>query len=188
MKDLTFVNIEAIDPNIITDIRYATDNNFVGKAVYSHPVCFLRKEVAEKLSRVQKSLEKQKLGLKIYDGYRPRSVQYLFWEFLPDNRFVADPRIGSKHNRGAAVDVTLVDEFGKELLMPTLFDSFSEKAFSNCMDLPELAIRNRTILHEAMKSGGFLILPTEWWHFDDSDWELYPLEDIQLASLLGEST
>jgi zinc D-Ala-D-Ala dipeptidase len=184
MKDLTFVNIQAVNPRIVTDIRYATSNNFVGKAVYSHPVCFLRKEVAAKLSAIQIKLEKQNLGLKIYDGYRPRSVQYIFWEIMPDSRFLADPKIGSKHNRGAAVDVTLVDSFGNELLMPTPFDDFSIKAYSDCVDLPQEAIQNRTILHTAMQEGGFLILPTEWWHFDDCDWEQYPLEDIPLAVMI----
>lgn len=184
MSDLCFVNLADYDARFVMDVRYATVNNFTGTILYSHPVCFLRKAVADKLVRVQNALEKMGLGLKVFDGYRPRSVQYIFWDLVPDRRFIADPRIGSKHSRGAAVDVTLVDQSGRELVMPTLFDDFSEKAFSNCMDVSEEAIKNRAVLHQAMQDGGFLILPTEWWHFDDCDWESYPLENVSLEELL----
>lgn len=184
MCDLTFVNMATHDPRIVVDVRYATTNNFTGKAVYSHPICFLRKTVAEKLKNIQTRLERMSLGLKIYDGYRPQAVQFIFWNLVSDRRFIADPVVGSKHSRGAAVDVTLIDHKGRELVMPTSFDDFTEKAFSDCLELPVEAIHNRTLLHQLMQEGGFLILPTEWWHFDDCDWQKYPLEDISFAELL----
>ena len=183
--DMEFIDIAKVNPRIVTDIRYATTNNFTGKVLYSSATCFLRKKVAEKLNNVQKNLESRSLGLKIYDGYRPRSVQWIFWEIVPDRRFVADPKIGSKHNRGAAVDVTIVDKNGNELVMPTPFDDFTEKAYSDCVDLPEEAIKNRALLHQVMREGGFIPLPTEWWHFDDSEWETYPLEDIPIEQLVN---
>lgn len=185
MRELDLVNITSVNPRIITDIRYATSNNFTGQVLYSHALCFLRKEVALKLSRIHDKFEQQGLGIKVFDGYRPRSVQYILWDLVSDRRFIADPKVGSKHNRGAAVDVTLVDSKGNELIMPTPFDDFTEKAFSDCMDLPEEAIANRTLLHQAMREGGFLPLPTEWWHFDDCDWQNYPLEDLSFDCLVN---
>lgn len=184
MQDLTFVDIAKVNPNIITDIRYATTNNFTGRVLYSSAVCLLRRPVAKKLDLIQKNLEKKKLGLKIYDGYRPRYVQRIFWEIIPDTRYVADPNIGSKHNRGAAVDVTLVDENGNELEMPTPFDDFTEIAHTTYTHLPKHILANRTLLHDAMKEQGFIPLPTEWWHFDDAEWEKYPLEDIPIEEMI----
>jgi zinc D-Ala-D-Ala dipeptidase len=183
MNRLAFVAIETIIPDILTDIRYATENNFVGKKLYPSSKCYLRKGVALKLAQVQKNLGKINLRLKIFDGYRPRSVQRIFWEILPDDRYVANPDIGSKHNRGAAVDVTLVNHLGEELAMPTPFDHFSEQAHSTCTDLPPEIISNRSLLHTYMQEGGFVPLPTEWWHFDDSDWEHYPIEDVSFEAL-----
>ncbi len=178
-----FIDIEKFDPRIRLDIRYATANNFVSRAVYSMAKCFLREKVAKKLKSVQDVLAVQGLGLKVYDGYRPLSVQKLFWEILPDERYVGNPKYGSKHNRGAAVDLTLVDLHGKELLMPTDFDDFSEKAHLNCRDLPEEAIRNRDLLQKVMSENGFLGTDTEWWHFDDVEWTNYPIEDLSLEEL-----
>ena len=145
--------------------------------------CFLRKKVADRLLEVQLFLEKQNLGLKVFDGYRPLSVQKIFWNFLPDEKYVADPKTGSKHNRGASVDVTLVDSYGKELAMPTEFDDFSEKAHSSYSDLPPEKIKNRTRLQEAMKRFGFVGIDTEWWHYDDQEWQNYPIEDLSLEEL-----
>jgi D-alanyl-D-alanine dipeptidase len=175
-----FVDIEKINPRILLDIRYATDNNFLGRAVYSIPKCFLRKEVAEKLDLVQKFLEKKGLGIKVYDGYRPLSVQKEFWNFLPDDRYVANPAIGSRHNRGAAVDLTLVDKQGNELTMPTPFDDFTEKAHRTCKDLSQEELNNSLLLEEVMLQFGFTSFQTEWWHFDFKGWEKFPVLDISL--------
>ena len=184
-EDQKFVDVSAISPRVFIDARYATINNFTGRKLYSSARCFLRKGVAKRLGEVQRNLESQGLGLKIFDGYRPRFVQRIFWDILPDERYVANPDIGSKHNRGAAVDVTLVNAQGQELDMPTPFDSFTVEAHSDYMDLPEEILENRELLHKAMQEGGFLSLPTEWWHFDAIDWEKYPLEDVAFEDLLA---
>lgn len=178
------VNIQDINPRIIVDIKYATTHNFTHKKVYTHAVCYVRRSVADKLDKVQKELEKNKLGLKIFDGYRPRSVQYIFWDLMPDPRYVADPAKGSRHNRGSAVDVTLVDSTGKELAMPTPFDDFTIKAHRNYTKLPAAVIANRALLESVMIKFGFVGLPTEWWHFDDAQWQKYELLDIPLSDLI----
>lgn len=178
-----FVDVEKINPKFCIDIRYATTNNFAGKVLYPVAKCYLRKKVASKLNDVQNALEERGLGLKIFDGYRPLSVQKIMWEIVPDERYVANPAEGSKHNRGSAVDVTLVDSKGQELRMPTGFDDFSVKAHRDCFDLPNEAIENRDLLEKIMVQHGFIPLPTEWWHFDDAEWEDYPIEDVSLESL-----
>ncbi len=123
------VDIKSVNLNIRHDIRYATNNNFLKKKIYSVPRCLLRSDVAQRLSRVQQDLEQMGLGLKVYDCYRPLSVTRQMWEILPDTRYVANPAKGSRHNRGAAVDLTLVDlHTGAELEMPTAFDDFTDKA------------------------------------------------------------
>jgi len=183
MIDFELIDVQKNHPQILCDIKYATKDNFAGQRLYREAACFLRKAVAHKLAAVQASLEKQALGLKIWDGYRPLSVQKIFWEILPDERYVANPAIGSKHNRGAAVDVTLVDLYGKELPMPTPFDDFSIKAHRDYNDLSEEVRANRELLEDTMVEHGFIPFPTEWWHFDDADWQLYPIEDIPIEML-----
>lgn len=177
------VELKAISPRIVQDIVYATPNNFTGKAVYPSAKCYLIRSVAERLHRVQLFFEKKGLGLKIFDAYRPLSVQKILWSLVPDPRYVADPAIGSKHNRGAAVDVTLIDPKGDELPMPTILDDFSEKAHCHYMGCSPEAIRNRSLLQEGMQKEGFLLFPTEWWHFDAPDWTAYPVLDIQFDEL-----
>lgn len=175
------VDVEKVIPGIVLDIRYATTNNFTGKVVYPAARCFLRKPVAEKLAKVQVELKQQGLGLKVYDGFRPLSVQRIFWQIVPDERYVANPAKGSRHNRGAAVDLTIIDANGKDLLMPTDYDDFSEKAHRDYKQLPEEAIRNSALLEKVMTKHGFVGLPTEWWHFDDADWQSYDLLDMDLS-------
>jgi D-alanyl-D-alanine dipeptidase len=120
-------------------------------------------------------------GLKIFDGYRPLSVQWKMWEVFPQPGYVADPRKGSRHNRGAAVDVTLIRlSDGAELPMPTSYDDFTERAHRNFKDLPEEVIRNRELLEAMLTKHGFVGLHTEWWHFDDKDWRTYPIMDVQI--------
>jgi zinc D-Ala-D-Ala dipeptidase len=182
-QDFDLVDIKSINPRILVDIRYATSNNFVGRPVYSRAKCFLRRKVALKLDAIQQKLEKIGLGLKIWDGYRPHSVQKIFWEIVPDPRYVAPPEIGSRHNRGAAVDLTLVDDQGKELKMPTDFDDFSDKAHLNYDRLPKEVIYNRTLLENIMRAHDFIPCQTEWWHFDDEEGEKYPIEDKPLEEL-----
>ncbi len=177
------VELLKISPSISLDIRYATTNNFVGKIVYSEPCCFLQKKTAMRLDRVQKRVQKCALGLKVFDGYRPLSVTKIFWEALPDPRYCADPQLGSRHNRGAAVDLTLIDAAGLELPMPSDFDEMGERAHRSFIDTTKETLEHRQMLQDIMESEGFIPLETEWWHFDDPDWEQYPILDIPLDSL-----
>ncbi len=175
-----FIDIMLLDKSFILDIRYATENNFTGKTIYPVAKCLLRKDAAERLVKVQQFLKEKDLRLIVFDCYRPLSVQKRFWEILPDERYVANPQKGSRHNRGAAVDVSLADKNGKYLEMPTKFDDFSEKAGRKYMGASKEGIKNREILEKAMMTQGFEGLPTEWWHFDAPGWEKYPVSDFPL--------
>jgi len=174
-------------PDIVLDIRYATPNNFTGKAVYPDSRCFLAGEAASALCKVQADLKKKGYRLKVFDGYRPLSIQRLFWEILPDPRFVADPREGSKHNRGYAVDVSLVTLEGTDVSMPTEYDDFTERARSDYRKLPKEVIQHRAALRRAMEKRGFKRFDTEWWHFDYRGWEDQPLLDVPLDKIPGSS-
>lgn len=169
------VNIKDVNPNIRLDIRYATANNFSKQQVYKKAVCFVHPLVAEKLNAVQKELESMELGLLIWDGYRSLAVQEIFWNLVPDERYVMPPSKGSRHNRGVAVDCTLVKKDGTLLPMPTDFDDFSDKAHADYLDLPQEVINNRKLLQTIMCKQGFKIMKWEWWHFDLEGWEKYPL-------------
>jgi zinc D-Ala-D-Ala dipeptidase len=173
--DVELVDLATIDPDWVIDARYARNDNFMGQAFYPRNVLFLEKATAERLRRVQASLKKRGLRLKIWDAFRPLSVQKAMWHVKPDDRYVANPAKGSRHNRGAAVDVTLVDAKGNELEMPTAFDDFSERAHHNWMEASETAQRHRTLLREVMTAEGFLPLTTEWWHYDAPGWQRFPL-------------
>ena len=183
----SLIRVQTIIPGIAEHLVYATPQNFTGVAVYPpSAVAFLQRNVAERVKRVQIALQRKGLALKIYDAYRPLSVQKKFWELVPDPRYVGDPAVGSKHNRGAAVDVTLIDERGKELPMPSEFDDFSERAHRRFQGCEEERLHNREILQAAMEEAGFLIDrvdDTEWWHFEDPDWAGYPLLDTPFEAL-----
>ena len=182
------VDIEQVNPNILLDIRYATSNNFLNEPVYPAARCFVLEPVAIRLDSVQRELEARGLGLKIFDGYRPHSVSRKMWQILPDDRYVANPEKGSRHNRGAAVDLTLVDSSGLEMEMPTGFDDFSEKASHSYEQLPDHVKANRNLLKEIMIKYGFKPLETEWWHYDLIGYDRYPIldksfEEIDLENL-----
>ena len=166
-SEAPLADVRSLVPDVAVEMRYATGNNFTGSAVYDCGRCFLLRETAEKLTGVQRELKKKGLSLKLWDCYRPLSVQRLFWSRVPDTRYVADPRTGSRHNTGSAVDVTLVDESGRELPMPTPFDDFSPRAAHSYSDLPAKAKENRRLLREAMEKGGFTAISSEWWHYED---------------------
>lgn len=177
------VDLRLVSPSILLDIRYATQNNILGRPVYRSARCFLMKKTAQRLHRVQKNLLSRGMGLKVFDGYRPLSVQKLFWDFMPDPRFFADPAVGSNHNRGASVDLTLVDDRKTELMMPSGFDEMTERAHLHYQGGEAKACQNRQILVDAMSKEGFLPCIDEWWHFDDPDWKLYPILDIPIEEL-----
>ncbi len=178
------IDIQKLNPQIRTHIYYATDDNFTKRAVYpKNAYVYLLDQVAQALNRVQQELKNDGLGLLVWDGYRPVSVQETFWRICPDPNYVADPKKGSRHNRGAAVDVTLVHlQSGKSLNMPTEFDDFSKKAWRDAgqeLGVTKEQIANRRKLECVMHAHGFKGLASEWWHFDWQDAldhpEQYPL-------------
>jgi D-alanyl-D-alanine dipeptidase len=177
------VELNKIVPDLILDVRYATENNFTKRRLYPVARVFLVRSAAVRLAQVQRDLRREGLRLKVYDGYRPLAVTKVMWDLIHDERYVADPAKGSRHNRGAAVDVTLLDGAGRELPMPTGYDDFSERAHRNYPGLSSERLRNRATLERAMARRGFVGLPTEWWHFDAVDWKDYPVLDIPLDQL-----
>jgi len=174
------VELKTIVPNIQYDLRYATVNNFMHRQVYkegSHT--FLRLIVARALGRVQQELNEKDLSLKIWDAYRPYSVTEKMWELIKDERYVADPKKGSGHNRGIAVDLTIIDRTtGKELDMGTGFDNFTDTAHQTFKNLPLEILNNRGLLKTVMEKNGFVAMETEWWHFfwNNQDFELLDID------------
>lgn len=176
---IRLVEIKRYIPGILLDIRYATTSNFTHKRMYPQAKAFARLPVVLALKKVEDDLHERGLGLKIYDAYRPYAITVKFYQTTPDTNFVADPRKGSKHNRGCAIDLSLIDlKTGKELDMPTGFDSFSKKAGANYPALPKQEIINRELLKSVMQVHGFKVIRTEWWHYDFNGWAKYPLLDI----------
>ena len=168
------VDIKTCIPSIIVELKYASVRNFIGKSLYDFSQCLVLKEVAGGLAKVQIDLEKEGLALKIWDGFRPLAVQEFFWNSVSDKRYVSPPE-EAPHTRGTAVDVTLVNREGQELPMPSLFDDFSEKAHRNYRGSGPEEQANSALLEYYMTRHGFIGLPTEWWHFDLSGWENYPI-------------
>ncbi len=161
-----FVSLYSYIPGIVIDLRYATTHNFTHKALYHHPVALLRKPPAEALRKVQEELNKKGLGLKIFDAYRPFSVSCILWQQASDKHYVANPKRGSHHNRGTALDLTIVQlSTGKELNMGTDFDNFTDTAHHSFAHLPPDVLANRKLLKNIMWKHGFNFVPTEWWHY-----------------------
>jgi D-alanyl-D-alanine dipeptidase len=181
------VEIKNYIPGIVLDIRYATTNNFTHHRMYNQARAFARLPVAMALKDVEAELKTKGLGIKIYDAYRPYAITVKFYELARDTNFVADPHKGSKHNRGCAIDMSLVDlKTGKELDMPTTFDSFSKKASATYPGLPKQELANRELLKSVMQAHGFKVQPTEWWHYDFIGWSNFPLLDIPFAEIAGK--
>jgi D-alanyl-D-alanine dipeptidase len=176
--DLVDVSVTA--PGVRIEVRYATPDNFLHEAVYPCARCLLRRPAAEALARAQRALAAKGLGLRVWDCYRPPSVQQRMWALVPDARFVANPAKGSIHNRGGAVDLTLVDAAGKPLPMPTPFDEFTPRAAADAPAAPEAA-RNRALLRQAMEEAGFAGIRSEWWHFDLAGSRGWPVLDAPLC-------
>jgi D-alanyl-D-alanine dipeptidase len=172
--------VRRIAPGIRVDLRYATKENVFGRRFYKKSRCLLRRAVAERLARVQRRLSKEGFGLKIWDAYRPRSVQWRMWRVLPRGGYVGDPRRGSHHNRGAAVDVTLVRADGRPVTMPTGYDHFGPRAHLSYSHLSKAVRANRARLLRAMRAEGFVPYRREWWHFVAPDYRRYSLLDVPL--------
>lgn len=178
------VALDEFIPGIVLDIRYATENNFMEEPMYRTAAAYLRLPAARALRSVQEELRQMGYGLKIFDGYRPYSVTVDFYEKVGDSTFVASPWTGSRHNRGCAVDLTIVDlKTGKQLPMPTGYDVFTEEAHTDYPDLTPEKIKNRELLKKVMTKYGFDIYPDEWWHYDFAQWKKYPLMDIPFEAL-----
>lgn len=181
---LALVDIKKEIPSVVLDIRYATKNNFMKQVMYKQARAFARKPVVEKLKLIQAALKKNGYGLKIYDGYRPYAVTVSFYDKASDKNFVANPAKGSKHNRGCAVDLSIIDlKTGKDVPMPTPYDSFEAAAAPHYNDLPAHIIKNRDFLINTMQAHGFKVIYNEWWHFDFIGWQDYDLMDIPFEKL-----
>lgn len=173
--------VEAV-PGLALDVRYATENNFTGKKLYDVARCLLRPQVAKDLAKAQAFLKPKGYGLKVFDCYRPFSVQKKMWEVMPVNGLVAPPaKGGSNHNRGAAVDITLIKLDGSEVEMPTGYDDFGKAARINSTLPTKEAQRHRTILQDAMIRAGFKPMYMEWWHFDADTPLQYKTLDVPLT-------
>ena len=175
------VDVESIDSSIQLDIRYATKNNFVGEIMYPCEKCYLKTWLAEALAEIQSDLNKKKYRLKVFDCYRPHSVQRILWDIVKNANYVAPPSKGSMHNRGMAIDLTIIDEKGNELDMGTEYDDLASASHNGNPRLTLVQKENRDLLRKLMTSHGFRTISTEWWHFYfdrkghhallDLDWE-----------------
>lgn len=174
---IQWTDIAFLDKSIIIDMRYATVDNFVEEKMYECGRCFLRPEFAKLVVQMHKELKEQDLGLKMLDCFRPRPIQWKLWEKVPDPRYVADPRKGSMHNRGLAVDLTIVDKDGKQLDMGTKYDYFGREAYHAYTNLPDSIMANRHLLKSLMLKYELKPTSTEWWHYSYTK-KRYPLSDM----------
>jgi D-alanyl-D-alanine dipeptidase len=177
------VDVAEAIPDAVLDLRYATDANFTGRALYPAGArCLLLKPVADRLARAASRLRSEGFRLRVYDCYRPISAQRELWRRFPKPGFVANPRWGSHHNRGAAVDVGLAAKDGGEVALPTAFDAFEPRAAAGAVDgVPPEARRHRDLLRRAMEAEGFRASRREWWHFDAPEAKGAPLLDAPLS-------
>ena len=180
------VSIARALPSIALDIRYAGTDNFMGRRVYDRPCAYARPAVIAALAQVQEALSPSGYGLIVYDAYRPWSVTKLFWDAVPPvyRGFVADPALGSKHNRGCAVDLTLSETVsGLQVDMPSRYDEPTERSHADYRGGTSRQRWHRDLLRATMEAHGFMVQPDEWWHFDFHDWQDYPVEDTPFAAL-----
>lgn len=179
------MDLRKVIPNAIIDLKYGTTDNFMNRILYhQNKTTYLRKPAAIALAKVQEQLQKKGVGIKIWDAYRPYSVTEKMWELVKDERYAANPKYGSAHNRGVAVDLTLVDlATGLELDMGTDFDHFSDTAHITWKQLPSKVLSNRLLLQQSMEAEGFIVLLTEWWHFYLPNARKYDLLNLSFSQL-----
>lgn len=185
-REPDLVELRKLDGSIKLDVRYATPNNFTGRAVYTEARAFLQRPAAEALVRAGRALRKHGYGLAVFDGYRPWSVTKIFWDITPADKkqFVADPAKGSRHNRGCAVDLTLYDlKTGRQVSMPGEYDEMSERSHINYAGGSPEQRRLRDLLRSAMEAEGFAPYEPEWWHYDYKDWRLYPILNLSFSEI-----
>jgi D-alanyl-D-alanine dipeptidase len=173
VNDTVFVNLKDYSNDFVYDMRYATENNFLHAKVYDCAECFLRYKTVKKLIEANQKFKLLGYTIKLYDCYRPLDVQKKMWAIVSNPIYVADPKKGSIHNRGGAVDLTLVDKNGVELAMGTDFDHFGKEAAHTYQDFSNEVLQNRKLLREIMESCSFKVFQSEWWHYnlqiDESD-------------------
>jgi D-alanyl-D-alanine dipeptidase len=178
-----FVDLQTLIPDLVIEMPYATPHNFTGETLYPANRAFLVEPAAQALATAAELLRAQGFRLKILDAYRPLSVQRKLWEKKPDRKFVAHPDTGSRHNRGASVDLTLITLDGNKVEMPSLYDEFGAKAGAFQKNLLPQVAENLKILQKAMQTAGFKLLASEWWHFDHPSYNDFPLLDVALTEL-----
>ena len=161
-----FVRLKDLSSDFVYELKYATPDNFLKQAVYDCGECYLRKSTAEALIKANKAFIQLGYRIKLFDCYRPLSVQKKMWKILPGTHYVANPAKGSKHNRGAAVDLTLVDAQGKELNMGTPFDFFGKEAHHTYTEHSKEVLENRKLLKETLDKFNFKSIYSEWWHYE----------------------
>ncbi len=174
-----FVLLKSLSPDFVFDMKYATPDNFLKQAVYDCGDCYLRKSTAEALVKANAEFLKLGYRIKLFDCYRPLAVQKKMWKILPGTHYVANPAKGSKHNRGAAVDLTLVDKDGNELDMGTPFDFFGKEAHHTCTTLPKKVLENRKLLKDILNKYNFKSIYSEWWHYEYRPEMHSKVEDFQ---------
>ena len=185
-KPADLIELIKLDSTLKLDIRYATSNNFVGRPVYTEARAFLQRPAALALIKANAELKSMGYGLLIFDGYRPWHVTKLFWEITPKSKreFVADPRKGSRHNRGCAVDLTLYDlKTGKEIEMTSGYDEMNERSHPDYKGGTEAQRNMRDLLRSKMETHNFTVYENEWWHFDYNEWKLYAIYDIPFSEI-----
>ena len=185
-RPVDLVELVSLEPGVHLDVRYASANNFLGAPLYSSSRTFLQRPAAEALVRVHRALAAYGYGLLVHDAYRPWHVTKMFWDATPvaQREFVANPATGSRHNRGAAVDLTLYDrETGAPVRMPGGYDEFSHRSYADYPGGTALERWHRDLLRRVMESQGFTVNPAEWWHFDFQGWRGYPLLNIPIEKL-----
>jgi D-alanyl-D-alanine dipeptidase len=185
-KKTDLVELKKIVPNVKLDIRYATTNNFTHHAVYTQARAFLQRPAAEALAKAALVLKPLGYGLLVFDGYRPWSVTKIFWDVTPADKknFVADPKKGSRHNRGCAVDLSLYDlKTGKEIEMTGAYDEMTERSYPTYTGGTDKQRKMRDLLRSVMEARGFKVNEFEWWHFDYKDWPLYAITNVPFSEI-----
>jgi zinc D-Ala-D-Ala dipeptidase len=185
-KETDLVELIKLDTSLQLDVRYATNRNFTGKPVYKEARAFLQRPAAEALVKVNSELKPLGYKLLIFDGYRPWRVTKTFWDMTSkeNKKFVANPKEGSRHNRGCAVDLSLYDiASGKEVRMPGEYDEMSDRSYPNSAAGTDEQRKMRDLLRSKMEANGFTVYEFEWWHFDFKDWKSYRIQNIPFSEI-----
>ena len=178
INDTSFVNLKEYDANFILDMKYATQDNFLKTKVYNCAACYLRYKTVRNLINANKEFQLKGFSIKLFDCYRPLDVQKKMWELVPNPSYVANPKTGSIHNRGGAVDITIVDANGNELDMGTEFDFFGPEAAHNYEKVSNQVKINRAYLKQVMLTNNFKSFDSEWWHYNLIDSQKDPIANF----------